>query len=146
MLKTDMMRYHGCQVQREIMENAESTTVFDGLNALGRVKWKINKKVYEAARMCREQNISIGTDIPSRTDLELPPEPVEPLRSEAEHESYVQDFRAYRERLYKYDRVIQRNRVRVEGNSFSGSTTLSLHLTRDGAVYRTSIRFAALHY
>lgn len=119
MLKVDLMRYHGCHTQREALRNSESSTVFDGLNALGRVKWKINKSLLHVAQRCWSEDIPLG-DIPSRTDLEIPEEPEAPIRSETklvkgtiEYETCVADYRQYRERLARHNRLKQKNMVRI---------------------------------
>jgi DNA-directed RNA polymerase, mitochondrial len=118
MLKVDLMRYHGCHTQREALRNAESSTVFDGLNALGRVKWKINKALLAVAQQCWQDNIPLG-DIPSRTDVDLPEEPIQPAWSETrpekgteEYEQSVAHYKAYRERLARYNRAKQKIMVR----------------------------------
>ena len=46
----------------------------DGLNVLGKVPWKINNKVLDAALKCWDDGIVLG-DIPSQTDYEVPPLP-----------------------------------------------------------------------
>jgi DNA-directed RNA polymerase len=40
--------------------NADLSTVYNGLNALGRVPWKINRKVLDAAQRCWDENIPLG--------------------------------------------------------------------------------------
>jgi DNA-directed RNA polymerase N-terminal len=119
MLKVDLMRYHGCHTQREALRNSESSTVFDGLNALGRVKWKINKALLAVAQQCWQDNIPLG-DIPSRTDLDLPEEPIQPAWAETrpekgteEYEQSVAHYKAYRERLARYNRAKQKIMVRI---------------------------------
>jgi DNA-directed RNA polymerase, mitochondrial len=119
MLKVDLMRYHGCHTQREALRNAESSTVFDGLNALGRVKWKINKALLAVAQQCWQDNIPLG-DIPSQTDVDLPEEPLQPAWTETrpekgtkEYEQSVAHYKAYRERLARYNRVKQKIMVRI---------------------------------
>lgn len=118
MLKVDLMRYHGCHTQREAMRNAESSTIFDGLNVLGRVKWRINTRLLEVAQRCWQEDIPLG-DIPSRTDLDIPDEPEPPIRPEKkwekgteEYDLGVAEYRKYRERLNKYNRARQKNMVR----------------------------------
>lgn len=120
-LKVDLIRYHGCHTQREAVKNADNSVVFDGLNALGRVKWKINKRMLKVAQKCWTDNIPLG-DIPSRTDLEVPEEPVQPAWNEIkpekgteEYQNSLENYRAYRESLAKYNRTKQKNMV-------SGST------------------------
>jgi DNA-directed RNA polymerase len=102
---------------QEALENADLSTVFDGLNSLGRVPWQINKRILEVASHCWEKNIALG-DIPSKTDFEVPHEPMQPQRSamklDKESPAYkesVTEYRAYREALTKYLRIKQKNMV-----------------------------------
>lgn len=108
--------------EQEALRNADLTTTLDGLNALGRVPWKINHRILEVAQKCWEDNIPLG-DIPSQTDFELPPEPTQPdtaLLSGMDKESpeylkIITENRRYREALNKYNRIRQKNMVRVNG-------------------------------
>jgi DNA-directed RNA polymerase, mitochondrial len=129
-LEIDVMRYHGCRTQREAIMNAESSMVFDGLNALSRVKWKINKVLLDAAHRCWDENIPLG-DIPSRTDLELPEQPVAPAWSGVKlekgtdaYEAAISELIKYRDRLIKYNRIKQKNMDLV---SLRCSTMLKLN-------------------
>ena len=45
---------------QDALKIADLTTVYNGLNALGRVPWKINRKVLAAAQLCWDQNIPLG--------------------------------------------------------------------------------------
>lgn len=137
MLKVDLMRYHGCHTQREALHNADSSIVFDGLNALGRVKWRINKRLLDVAQKCWTENIPLG-DIPSRTDLDVPDEPEAPVRSETKLEKgtemydlSVAEFRKYRERMLKHNRIKQKNMVHLHRkigrtNYIAATRTVSL--------------------
>jgi DNA-directed RNA polymerase len=131
LLQTEFMRAHGCHVQKvrqyccmygisigtlqlmllffkSALAEADLRTVMDGLNALGKVPWAINKKILNVAQRCWDEGIALG-DIPSRTDFELPPMPIRP---EGGHKDYVSadgEFQRYRDALSKYRRVYQRN-------------------------------------
>jgi DNA-directed RNA polymerase len=84
-LRADLMRFHGCKMQKvrsahgvasatrawnwhshvfclpqEALMNADLSTVYDGLNALGRVPWKINRRVLAVAQRCWDDNIPLG--------------------------------------------------------------------------------------
>ena len=114
-LEVDVMRYHGCTTQKEAICNAEGSTVFDGLNALSRVKWVINKKILDVAQRCWEENIPLG-DIPSRTDYEMPEQPEAPIwsgkkleKGTDEYDAAIAELLKYRDRLVKYNRVKQKN-------------------------------------
>lgn len=92
--------------------------MYDGLNALGRVPWKINDKILSVAEKCWDNNIPIG-DIPQRTDYEVPDEPIRPEPVEVKpekgtpaHKAWVDEAKKYQDALTKYDRINQRNMVR----------------------------------
>lgn len=105
---------------QEALQLADLSTVYGGLDALGRVPWKINKRVLQAAQHCWQNNIPLG-DIPSRTDYELPPKPIMPhfpksIQKEGGKESnqlFFKEREAYRDANTKYLRVKQRNMVRT---------------------------------
>jgi hypothetical protein len=40
--------------------SADLSTVYDGLNALGRVPWRINRRVLAVAQRCWDENIPLG--------------------------------------------------------------------------------------
>ena len=116
-LKCDFMRTHGSQVQREALKHADLSTVFDGLNVLGKTAWKINPEILEVAKHCWENDIAIG-DIPTRTDLAVPPEPIRPEYIAPEHlggpespkmQAYVKENQKFRESLFKFRRIKQKN-------------------------------------
>jgi DNA-directed RNA polymerase len=96
---------------------ADLSTVFDGLNVLGRVPWTINPLVLDVAQRCRRDNIPLG-DIPSRTIYDVPEKPIKPERT-----TDVQDmdgikaakaeYRSYKEALAKHHRFNQKNMVRA---------------------------------
>ena len=45
--------------------------MYDALNFLGRVKWRINKDVYDIIQEAWEQGLTVG-DLPSREDVAMP--------------------------------------------------------------------------
>lgn len=115
-LQVEMMRY-SCPVQKQTLQEADMTTVVDGLNCLGRVKWRINGAVLDVAQQCWDEKITVGTDIPSRLDLDVPPEPVVPVREELEkgtpeYEAKTEAYQEYREKMARFSRMRQRNMVR----------------------------------
>lgn len=102
---------------QEALESADLTTVFDGLNALGRVPWKINDRILKVAQRCWDLNVPIG-DIPSQTDLEVPPEPIPPSypsemldKESPEFKHYLEEKQKYLTALTKYNRTRQKNMV-----------------------------------
>lgn len=117
-LKGDIMRTHGCKLQKEALYQADLSTVFDGLNVLGRVPWNINKFVLDVAQRCWRENIPLG-DIPSRTDLSVPPKPIRPERDpdlEPDSDEFLAanaEFRSFREALTRHYRLNQKNMVRI---------------------------------
>jgi DNA-directed RNA polymerase len=105
---------------QEALQNADLSTVYDGLNALGRVPWQINKKILEVANHCWENNISLG-DIPPRTDYDVPQQPIRPERPSVKlekdapgYKESVAEYRAYREAFSKFRRLQQKNMVRCD--------------------------------
>lgn len=125
-LEVDLMRTHGSSVQKEVLEKADLSFVFDGLNVLGKTSWIINKEILAVGEYCWENNIPIG-DIPSRTDFEVPPEPVRPPRlssavySDKEHPDFLAAMsanRLFRDSMSKRQRVHQRNMVSVLVSGF----------------------------
>lgn len=121
-LEVDMMRTHRSNVQKEALQHADISVVCDGLNILGKTPWKINKKILEVGEYCWENNIPIG-DIPSRTDLEVPPEPVYPSaacgpdnfanKDDPKVKEKIDAIQCYRDSTTKYHRVLQKNMVSV---------------------------------
>ena len=123
-LKTELIRFHGSQMQREALENADLTTVLDGLNSLSREAWIINKTILDIAQECWDNNIPLG-DIPSQDDLDVPLEPTAPDqtifattdnpeededRNEALRKQWGKEFNAFKEARNRYRRVLQKNR------------------------------------
>jgi DNA-directed RNA polymerase len=120
-LEVDMMRTHRSNVQKEALQNADLSIVCDGLNILGKTPWKINKEILKVGEFCWENDIPIG-DIPSRTDLEVPPEPIYPSttfdpeiytnKDDPEMKEKINAIQSYRDNTTKYHRVLQKNMVR----------------------------------
>ncbi|CAB9510800.1 RNA polymerase 2, chloroplastic/mitochondrial [Seminavis robusta] len=123
-LKTDLVRFHGSKLQREALDEADLTPVLDGLNALSREPWVINKTVLNVAQQCWDRNVPLG-DIPSRTDLVVPPEPTPPERTkfkssddpdfdeayvEQKKKEWAKEFNSFKEARNRYRRVQQKNR------------------------------------
>ena len=125
-LNCEFMRTHGCAVQQAALREADLSTVMDGLNALGQVPWKINKKVLEAAQRCWEEGIVLG-DIPSQEDFEVPTAPVRPERRQNDDETGDDEYRRYREKMLKYRRIVQKN---MDLNSLRSSAMLKLNQAR----------------
>ncbi len=119
-LEVDMMRTHRSNVQKEALQHSDLSIVCDGLNILGKTPWKINKEILQVGEYCWDNNIPIG-DIPSRTDLEVPPEPIYPSsaydpdmyanKDDPEMKEKINAIQSFRESTTKYHRVLQKNMV-----------------------------------
>ena len=114
-LKAELMRYHGCNIQKDAVDSSDMSTLHQGLNVLGQVPWRINKRILETAVQCWEQDISLG-DIPSRSDFEIPPEPIPPPRIPGEidkespaYENMVTERKKYTDAMHKFRRFRQKN-------------------------------------
>ncbi len=88
--------------------------MFDGLNVLGQIPWKINKRVFEVARKCWEEGIPLG-DIPPQVDYEVPPLP-ERMEyrnfdelDEEQKKLYLEEFRSHKDAATKHFRFKQKN-------------------------------------
>jgi DNA-directed RNA polymerase len=124
-LQVDLMRTRGSNFQKEALHQGDLPLVFDGLNILGKTAWKINKEILEVSQLCWENNIAIG-DIPSRTDHQLPPEPVRPERIAPEiyadtestaAQAAIAANKTYRESTYKRHKMNQKNMVSCAGHT-----------------------------
>ena len=120
-LQCDFMRTHGCNVQKDALGLGDLSTIMEGLNALGRVPWKINKKILEAAERCWDEGVVLG-DIPSQKDFEVPPVPIRP-----DERVDVESYKKYREDALKHRRMIQKN---MDLNSLRCSAMLKLNQAR----------------
>ena len=119
-LEVDMMRTHRSNVQKEALQHADLSIVCDGLNILGKTPWKINKEILKVGEYCWENDIPIG-DIPSRTDLDVPPEPVYPAmtfdpdmyanKDDPETKEKINLIQSYRDKKTKHYRTLQKNMV-----------------------------------
>jgi DNA-directed RNA polymerase len=116
-LEVEMMRTHRSNVQKEALQHADLSTVFDGLNILGKTSWKINKEILEIGEYCWENNVPIG-DIPSRVDFEIPSEPIYPAsfnpevyadKENPENKIQINALQSYRDSTTKRQRILQKN-------------------------------------
>jgi DNA-directed RNA polymerase len=130
-LNVDIMRTHGSNLQKEALQHADLSNVFDGLNVLGRTAWKINKEILDIGQHCWENNVAIG-DIPPRTDVAVPVEPNRPDRIDPEFfadkespelQAFLKENKEYRESLFKSRRMHQKN---MDLRSLRGSAILKL--------------------
>ncbi|KAL7569203.1 hypothetical protein ACA910_016762 [Epithemia clementina (nom. ined.)] len=117
LLDTELIRCHGCKMQRELLDNSDLSMVLDGLNVLGAVPWRINEKIWDVAKECHEKNIALG-DIPTQTDFEVPVKPIRPTNLDGkfvpagapEHDAVIEKLKEYTEKLARYRRIVQKNR------------------------------------
>jgi DNA-directed RNA polymerase, mitochondrial len=130
-LKTNLMRTHGSKVQLEALHHSDLSIVYDGLNVLGQVPWKINVAILDVARTCWDKQIALG-DIPTQTDVVVPPEPIKPDplprhmwqdRESEEYKNQKEQFQAYSALLEKHKRAKQKN---MDLNSLRCSAWLKL--------------------
>lgn len=128
-VKIDFMRSRHCKTQKSVLQRADLSKVFDGLNVLGRISWKINKTVLDAALRCWEEEIVVG-DIPSQRDYKVPAAP-EPLPfqnwdalSAHEKDDQIELLRKYKGSLLRHKRFKQRN---MDLHSLRCSTVLKLN-------------------
>lgn len=117
---------------QEALSNAELSTVFDGLNALGRVPWKINERILGIAQQCWENGIALG-DIPTQADHEIPDEPQRPERPYFPAEPGTQAFEEYRERYHAYKEAFYKRRRLIQKNMDLRSMRCSTILKLDQA-------------
>jgi hypothetical protein len=121
-LSASLMRTRGCKPQKEALQLAPLNVVFNALNALGAVPWKINTKILAAAKLCWEEGIVLG-DIPSKTDFELPPFPIKPPfpegldfrnvdRESPLYEAQMERFLEFNIKMRRYRKMAQKNMVR----------------------------------
>jgi len=115
-LSVDLMRTHGCDIQKDALHKANLSDLYDGLNALGRVPWKINRTTLDVAQKCWDDGVVIG-DIPSRIDLEVPPMPIRPENNQNKspdknnpaYEKQIEEYKKYRDAVTKHRRLNQKN-------------------------------------
>ena len=120
-LNADLMRTHGSNMQKEALQHCDLSLVYDGLNILGKTAWKINKDILKVAHYCWENDIAIG-DIPSRTDFDLPLEPLRPGKvgddvdiESPEAQAAIAAGREYRVKMIKRQKIYQKNMVCIFG-------------------------------
>ncbi len=83
-LKTSIMRTRGSNLQKRALDKARDrmNSVYDGLNCVARVPWKINEPVLDVIQEALRRKLTVG-DLPSQERKELPEcENYEPLSPE----------------------------------------------------------------
>lgn len=99
---------------KDAIRHADLTQVFEGLNVLGRIPWKINQNVLDAACKCWDDGIALG-DIPSQDNHQVPPLPTPldyrdfNLLDDDEKKVQVDAFRIYKDAITKHFRFKQKN-------------------------------------
>lgn len=116
-LKVDMMRTHGSRLQKDVLYNTDDLSMaYDGLNALGKVPWIVNKDILKIAQDCWDNGIALG-DVPTKTDFEVPPEPFKPEpwdsttldKDSFEYKKRAEEYFKYRELSLRRTRINQKN-------------------------------------
>ncbi|KAJ1460702.1 hypothetical protein M885DRAFT_508934 [Pelagophyceae sp. CCMP2097] len=77
-LRAVAMRTHGCAVQKEALRRSGNLpqAVLDGLDAMGKVPWQINKRVFLLVQEAWASG-QVFPDLPPKRDFELPDRPQE---------------------------------------------------------------------
>jgi DNA-directed RNA polymerase len=60
--------------QRALLDKADLSVIYDGLNAIQRTGWRLNRRIYDLMAHAWEHNHQIA--LPSADDLPIPPKPV----------------------------------------------------------------------
>lgn len=118
-MPTNLMRTKGCAPQNRALKAANLDVVLEGLNALGRVPWKIHSDVLQVAQRCWRDGIALG-DIPSRQDFDVPQLPERPNVNDptvyadkvsSEYKSLIEEWKVFRTQIFRYRRMKQKNMV-----------------------------------
>eukprot|EP00522_Entomoneis_paludosa_P007714 CAMPEP_0172440348 /NCGR_PEP_ID=MMETSP1065-20121228/993_1 /TAXON_ID=265537 /ORGANISM="Amphiprora paludosa, Strain CCMP125" /LENGTH=1049 /DNA_ID=CAMNT_0013189139 /DNA_START=238 /DNA_END=3387 /DNA_ORIENTATION=- len=133
-LKSQLMRHHGSKRQEEALSVADNSVLLDGLNVLGTVPWKINKRLLEVAQECWDKKITIG-DIPSQTDLDVPPKPdwPEELYKSGRPEPGTAKFDEWRAKWVEYNEQLRIHKKKHQQNMDLRSLRCSAILKLDQA-------------
>lgn len=99
-LYSKVMRTKGSKTQTDALRTASLERVFEGLNALGRLQWRINTEVLDVAQRAWDDDLAVAGH-PSQKDHLVPPQ-LDPSVKE-------QDLKAWRENEFKRKRTIQLN-------------------------------------
>jgi len=71
-LRSRVMRFKGSRSQVDALRDASLDRVFEGLNSLGRVRWRINAEVLDSVQQAWDAKLEVG-DLPKQVDYEVPP-------------------------------------------------------------------------
>ncbi len=75
---TTAIRAKGSRKQIESIFHAEMPDIYSSLDVLGRVPWRVNRKIFDVVKQVWE-NGGAATDLPARVDIPPLPVPVAPL-------------------------------------------------------------------
>ncbi|CAM9937269.1 unnamed protein product, partial [Laminaria digitata] len=118
-LHTQIMRTRGEAAQKQALRRADLSRVYQGLNCLGKVRWRINETVLDTVLTCLSDKIAVG-DLPVGKDLPLPPVPegVEvdsrgklvplPKRVGGESEEEEEAHKERRQAYYGHKRMVEK--------------------------------------
>jgi DNA-directed RNA polymerase len=116
---TNLMRTKGCAPQNRALKAANLDIVLEGLNALGRIPWRIHTDILQVAQRCWRDGITLG-DIPSRQDFDIPQLPERPNakdptvyadKESLEYKALREEWKVFRTQIYKCRRIKQKNMV-----------------------------------
>lgn len=97
-----VMRTHGHRSQMDVLRPADLARVYEGLNCLNSVRWKINTRILDVIRHFYDEGVGFG-EIPSLRDADIP------LRAEPNELS--QHFYKRRSRLIVQNRNLHSLRM-----------------------------------
>jgi DNA-directed RNA polymerase, mitochondrial len=78
MLPTKLIRGRGTNRQSQVLGSArpeDQKSIYDGVNAIQKVAWKINTRIYDIQTEAYELGLNIG-DLPCRSDVPVAPTPL----------------------------------------------------------------------
>jgi len=98
--RTKVMRIRGSRGQTEALRDAPLERVFEGLNALGKLKWCVNTDVLDVCQAAWDQKLAIG-ELPSQTN--------HPIAEFPSEEEKLEDEKAYWQAVYRIKKAKAKN-------------------------------------
>eukprot|EP00615_Pteridomonas_danica_P004085 CAMPEP_0114332208 /NCGR_PEP_ID=MMETSP0101-20121206/2927_1 /TAXON_ID=38822 ORGANISM="Pteridomonas danica, Strain PT" /NCGR_SAMPLE_ID=MMETSP0101 /ASSEMBLY_ACC=CAM_ASM_000211 /LENGTH=791 /DNA_ID=CAMNT_0001462801 /DNA_START=303 /DNA_END=2678 /DNA_ORIENTATION=- len=91
-LHAKFMRTKGSKFQTQVLTRAPLERVFEGLNSLGKLEWKINKPVLEACQEAWRLKLPLG-ELPPQVDFPLPLPLDKSITRENDSETFYNHFK-----------------------------------------------------